>query len=85
MRYVIKSPNGYFTEFKVLRSRAVTLNGVMVGIENDCEPKFESMIPQLAAKFDTEADALAQIDNAALLFHGGPEAFAGCVVEATTT
>jgi len=83
MRYVIKSQaGGYFTEFEVLQTRAVTLNGVLLGHEHDLKPIFEALRPKQAAKFDTEADALAQLKNPNL-FHGGPDAFSGCTVEPT--
>jgi hypothetical protein len=84
MRYVIKSPAGrYFTGFSVIQSRAITLNGVFVGIENDAVPEFLAAIPSNAIKFDSAVDAQTQIKNDAVLFHGGPEAFEGCTVEET--
>jgi hypothetical protein len=83
MRFVIKHPEGgFFTEFQVAKSRTVTLNGVAVGEEHDRVPLFEAHKTRFAAKFDTAADAELQIENATL-FHGGPEAFAGCTVQPT--
>lgn len=81
MRFVIKHSTGaFFTEFKVLESRSVTLNGIHVGFEQDLQPKFEAFLPSQASKFDSREDAETQVANAEL-FHGGPEAFAGCTVQ----
>jgi hypothetical protein len=82
-RYVIKGPEGgFFTEFVVKATRSITLNGAVVGEEHDRVPLFDAHRTRHAAKFDTAADAKAQIEND-LLFHGGPEAFAGCTVQPT--
>lgn len=82
-RFVIRSATGaFFTEFKVLATRPVTLNGVLLGHEQDLEPKFDGQTTRQAAKFDTQLDAEEQIKNP-VMFHGGPEAFAGCTVEPT--
>lgn len=78
MRYVIKGPTGYFTEMKVVETRAVTLNGNLVGHENVYRPQFEAFKAAQASQFDTEGDATALMADSN---YGGAEAFAQCSVE----
>jgi hypothetical protein len=91
MRFVIKNPNvvdpqtrevhtGYFTEFAITKSVEVRLDGALLGTEQTRGPLFEAQSPKWATKFDTQADAELQIRNE-FRNHGGPEAFAGCVVQ----
>jgi hypothetical protein len=91
MRFVIKNPRvvdqktgethtGYFTEFAIVKSVEVKLDGVLLGTEQTRGPQFEAQSPRWATKFDTQADAELQIRNE-FRNHGGPEAFADCVVQ----
>jgi hypothetical protein len=95
MRYVIKKPGeGYFTEFEVVETRAVVApldmvihaghppvkKGEIIGTESNYRPLFEAFKPSQAIKFDTPADAEGQIANPDPS-HGGPAAFADCIVE----
>jgi len=83
MRYVIKKQGeGYFTEMGIIETKAVYLNGNLMGHENVFRPLFEAFKPQQGSHFDTELDANEQMADARF---GGPASFADCVVEATET
>lgn len=78
-RYVIQSPDGgLFCGFDCIETRTVTLRGIPVGNEDHMRPAFSARHTRDAVKFDTEADALGQIQNGEPL-HGGAEVFSGCV------
>lgn len=83
MRYVIKNAEGkYFSQFESVETKPVTLRGVHIGDETTMAPKFKGEV-ESASRFDTAADAEGQIanDEKSHPLHGGPEAFAGCIVE----
>lgn len=94
MRYVINQPGvGYFSEFEITETVPVLApvdippnikKGDPIAHVSHALPKFEAGHAKLAAKFNTEADAQAQLSNPDPNL-GGPAAFAGCIVESTNT
>lgn len=84
MRYVIRHPDkGYFTEMKVSETKAVTLNGQVIGYESQYRPAFDAFMPTQAAQYDTEKDAQSAMASNPDQ-HGGVIAFDSCIVEPST-
>lgn len=92
-RFVIKHPTkGYFAHFETVETKAVVSpadirlpgfeikKGDAIGVEDHKAPVFIGHIAA-ASKYGDAASAQAHIDGDLPEFHGGKDAFAGCIVE----
>lgn len=79
-RFVIRHPNGYYTTHRIIETKPVHLNRVLVGHDNISAPVFDGMNQMHSAQFGSRADAESLITNKDGL-HGPPGCFDGCTVE----
>ncbi|MES1993142.1 MAG: hypothetical protein V4457_05950 [Pseudomonadota bacterium] len=77
MRYVIRSPKGYYTEMVLKRSTPVEIDGLVVGYRHTYRPKFDGMHTSHASQFNERADAQAMIEDKRF----GRKSFANCTIE----
>jgi hypothetical protein len=81
--FVVKNESGsYYTEMRVIETKAVHFKGELIGHEDTYRPKFEGRIPEHASKYGTEADCNDLMTNPAF---GGPDTWAGCTIEKVET